>query len=149
MAKEGDDLTKKENYANIRSYITHNKGGKWELIKAPVKDSEGNKIDCFLEEGCSLNLEIYSSNGRYAPPYSQESSIGIIMAVGNVGYELDRKRPDRINTYLSRDGGLNWNEVKKGAHIYEIGDHGGLIVMAEHDKPTREIYYSFNEGKTW
>jgi len=52
------------------------------------------------------------------------------MAVGNVGKELD-KRVDRMNTYLSRDGGLTWSEVKKGSHIYEIGDHGGLIIMAK------------------
>lgn len=54
----------------MRTFITHNKGGKWELIKAPTEDSEGKKIDCYIEEGCSLNLEIYSSNGRFAPPYS-------------------------------------------------------------------------------
>ncbi len=71
------------------------------------------------------------------------------MAVGNVGYELEKRHQDRINTYLSRDGGLTWAEVKKGAHIYEIGDHGGLIVMAKNNEPTKEVYYSFNEGKTW
>jgi hypothetical protein len=31
---------------------------------------------------------------------------------------------------MSRDGGLNWVEIHKGSHIYEISDHGGLIVMA-------------------
>lgn len=66
-----DGLESGEGSSNkIRTLITHNKGGKWELIKAPSKDSENNNIECFLEEGCSLNLEIYSSNGRYAPPYS-------------------------------------------------------------------------------
>ena len=54
----------------IKSYITHNKGGKWELIKAPTIDSEGKKINCYLDEGCSLHLQIYSSDGLYAPPYS-------------------------------------------------------------------------------
>ena len=54
-----------------------------------------------------------------------------------------------MNTYLSRDGGLNWSEVKKGSYIYEIGDHGGLIVMADNTKQTTDIIYSFNEGKTW
>jgi Sortilin, neurotensin receptor 3, len=44
---------------------------------------------------------------------------------------------------------LNWAEVRKGAFIYEFGDHGALIVMAKHDTPTKEILYSFNEGKTW
>ena len=57
---------------NIKTYITHNKGGKWELIRAPTEDSDGNKLTtaCVFEEGCSLNLHIYSSNGIYPPPYS-------------------------------------------------------------------------------
>ena len=53
------------------------------------------------------------------------------MAIGNVGEELERIKNDRINTYFSRDGGLTWAEVHKGSHIYEFGDHGGLIVMAK------------------
>jgi hypothetical protein len=31
---------------------------------------------------------------------------------------------------MSRDGGLTWFEIAKGSHIYEIGDHGGVIVLA-------------------
>jgi hypothetical protein len=106
VLKEGDEFTVKDLENNIKTYITHNKGGKWELIKSPPEDSLGKKINCFIEEKCSLNLQIYSSNGIYAPPYSQDSAIGLIMAVGNVGEELERIRNDRINTYLSRDGGL-------------------------------------------
>ena len=37
----------------------------------------------------------------------------------------------------------------KGSYIYELGDHGGLIVMAANTKQTSEILYSYNEGKTW
>ena len=54
-----------------------------------------------------------------------------------------------MNTYLSRDGGLNWKEIRKGSHIYEIGDHGALIVMATNTEPTSEILYSFDEGESW
>lgn len=68
--KEGDEFSAKELEKNIKTHITHNKGGKWELLKAPTEDSNGKKIQCFIEEGCSLNLQIYSSNGVYAPPYS-------------------------------------------------------------------------------
>ena len=32
---------------------------------------------------------------------------------------------------MSRDGGLTWYEIAKNSHIYEIGDHGGVIVMAD------------------
>ena len=67
----------------MRTYITHNKGGKWEMIKAPSEDSLGRKSNCYLEDGCSLHLQIYSSNGIYAPPYSQDSAVGLIVAVGN------------------------------------------------------------------
>jgi hypothetical protein len=75
--------------------------------------------------------------------------VGIILAVGNIGERLDRQLTDRMSTYLSRDGGLNWSEIRKGPFIYEIGDHGALIVMAKHGVPTNEILYSYNEGKTW
>jgi len=79
---------------------------------------------------------MYSNNGMYPPPYSQESAVGIIMGVGNIGQYLENRKEDRINTYLSRDGGLNWEEVKKGPYIYEFGDHGAIIIMAPKNKPT-------------
>jgi len=47
----------------------------------------------------------------YGPVYSVDNSIGLIMATGNVGYYL-ATRSDEINTYLSRDGGMSWFEVK-------------------------------------
>jgi hypothetical protein len=85
----------------------------------------------------------------YAPPYSQETAVGLILAVGNIGESLEASKVQRLNTYLTRDGGITWNEVMKGPYIYEFGDHGGLIVMAKNMEPTKEIIYSFNEGKTW
>ncbi len=69
--------------------------------------------------------------------------------MGNLGERLERQAADRLSTYLSRDGGVSWQEIKKGPYIYEIGDHGGLIVMAQHMSPTNSVLYSFNEGKTW
>lgn len=70
MFKEGEETAMKNIEENIRTYITHNKGGKWDLLKAPTEDSEGNKIKCYIEDNCGLHLQIYSSNGIYAPPYS-------------------------------------------------------------------------------
>ena len=66
---------------------------------------------------------------EFGPFYSPTSSIGLIIGTGNVGNYLSLN-PDEINTYLSRDGGLNWFEIRKGSHIYEMGNHGGIIVMA-------------------
>jgi len=130
--------------------MTHNKGASWELIRAPDKDMRGKSTNCFQEDGCSLHLQMYSNNDlMYAPPYSQESAVGIVMAVGSVGDKLDFDRGARKGTFLSRDGGLTWTEIAKIPLIYEFGDHGGLLVAAPNLEATTQIRYSWNEGKTW
>ncbi|CAE8733445.1 unnamed protein product, partial [Polarella glacialis] len=70
------------------------------------------------------------------------------MGTGNVGPYL-RFEPDQTNTYMSRDGGLTWVEAHKGAFIYEFGDHGGLIVMADDIRKTKLVVFSWNEGQSW
>ena len=134
----------------IKTYITHNKGASWELIKAPEQDMSGKTTDCFMEDGCSLHLQMYSNNElAFAPPYSQESAVGVVMAVGSIGDKLDFDRGARKGTFLSRDGGLSWSEIAKIPLIYEFGDHGGLLVAAPNLESTTQIRYSWNEGKSW
>lgn len=72
----------------------------------------------------------------YAPPYSQESAIGVVMANGNVGERLEFDRGSKKGTFLSRDGGLTWSEIAKIPLIYEFGDHGGLLVAAPNIQST-------------
>jgi len=73
---------------------------------------------------------MYSLNkNTFAPPYSQESAIGVVMAVGNTGTSLALGQENK-GTYLSRDGGLTWAETAKIPLIYEFGDHGALLVAA-------------------
>lgn len=71
---------------------------------------KGKSSKCFLEDGCSLHFNIYNRLGDdyHAPPYSSENAVGIIMAVGNTGQTLKKNKGDKKSTYLSRDGGVNW-----------------------------------------
>lgn len=134
----------------IKTYISHNKGASWELIRAPEVDMRGKSSSCFLEDGCSLHLQMYSNNEQmYAPPYSQESAVGVVMAVGNMGQRLELEKGARKGTFLSRDGGVSWSEIAKLPLIYEFGDHGGLLVAAPNIQSTKQVRYSWNEGKTW
>ena len=133
---------------NVKTYITHNKGGSWELLRAPTTTSKGKPIECFTEDGCSLHLEIYSHKGELAPVYSTASSVGIVLGTGNLGKRLTANDQAK-NLYISRDGGLTWRSVKPGVYIYEIGDHGSIIVIAKKNTPTKEIEYSHDEGQTW
>jgi hypothetical protein len=125
----------------ITTVITYNKGGSWRRIKAPDRDSEGKKYEC--EGDCYLNL--HGISGDYPPFYSVDSAAGIIIANGNVGKYLSHEQGE-TSTYLTRDGGLNWFEIRKNPHIYEIGDHGALIIIADTLNPTNTIYYSWDEG---
>jgi hypothetical protein len=49
---------------------------------------------------------------------------------------------------LSRDGGLTWEDVAENTAIYEIGNHGGIIVLASHrsEGPTDTITFSMDAG---
>ena len=143
--KSGRTKMNKQN--PMRTYITFNKGADWQLLRAPDEDSRNRSINCRIEAQCSLHLQSYSSNVDI-PPYSQENAVGLIMGVGNVGRFLS-SRQDQLNTYLSRDGGLTWIEIQKGAFIYELGDHGGIIVMAPYGHATTDVLYSWDEGLNW
>jgi len=93
--------------------------------------------ECFIEDGCSLHLQMYSHNElMFAPPYSQESAIGVVMVVVNLGQRLEHERGARKGTFLSRDGGLSWSEISKIPLIYEFGDHGGLLLAAPNTQST-------------
>lgn len=131
----------------VRTVISFDKGGVWSYLKAPKVDSLGKKTDC-PPERCWLHLHGVTNFHNYAPFYSTENAVGIIMGTGNTGPYL-RFEPDQTNTYLSRDGGLTWVEAHKGAFIYEFGDHGGLLVMADDIRKTKQVVFSWNEGKSW
>eukprot|EP00917_Polyrhabdina_sp_WS-2016_P005627 GHVP01012586.1.p1 GENE.GHVP01012586.1~~GHVP01012586.1.p1 ORF type:complete len:916 (+),score=151.78 GHVP01012586.1:372-3119(+) len=132
----------------VRTVVSFDKGGSWQFIPAPKIDSVGKPISCESAASCHLNLHGISNFHRFAPFYSVEAAVGLVMGTGNVGSSLEYES-DNVNTYLSRDGGLTWIEAHKGAYIYEYGDHGGLVVMADDVKKTSKVIFSWNEGETW
>jgi Sortilin, neurotensin receptor 3, len=110
-----------------------------------VKDSEGNELICAGD--CSLHLK-GRTDVSSTSIYSSDNSPGLALGVGNTGMYLTQKDSE-INTYLTRDGGHTWFEIRKGSHLYEIGDRGGIIVMARDDIAIKTIIYSWDEGLTW
>lgn len=129
-----------------KTLITFNKGGTWQTLKAPEKTSSGRNFKCQDDE-CSLHLHSFSSK-KFAQFYSLDSAPGIILGTGNVGKHLSTD-PGAVGLFLSRDGGFTWQHVYKGSLIYEIGDHGGLIVAAHNLEETNTVLYTWNEGLSW
>lgn len=69
------------------------------------------------------------------------------MGVGNIGENLGSY--EEGDTFLSTDSGLTWRMVDFGSNLYEFGDQGNLLVMADDQEPTSVVQYSFDHGKTW
>ena len=69
------------------------------------------------------------------------------MAVGNVGETLEEY--DQSDTFLSCDAGFTWEEVHKDAHLWEFGDSGSILIMANDEGPTDHVMFSTDEGLNW
>ncbi|XP_029628708.1 sortilin-related receptor isoform X2 [Salmo trutta] len=135
---------------NMRSVITFDKGGTWELLQAPSADSLGGTLDCQLSKGCSLHLaqrwsQLLNIQLRRMPILSKESAPGLIMATGSVGKNLANKP----NVYVSSSAGARWREALAGPHFYTWGDHGGILMAIAQGGSSTHLKFSTNEGETW
>lgn len=57
--------------------------------------------------------------------------------------------PEDCDTFLSTDAGLTWSMVQEGAHKYEFGDQGSILVIADDEEATDHVHYSYDGGATW
>ncbi len=69
------------------------------------------------------------------------------MAVGSVSEKLAPYKES--DTFLSRDAGFTWEEVHKDAHLWEFGDSGSILVMANDEEPTDHVLFTTDEGLNW
>jgi hypothetical protein len=132
-----------------QTVISFDNGGEWKKLIAPATNSLGIPTNCSLTTGCSLHLHGLTSwyTGLFPPFYSSPNSIGLMVAVGNLGLLLTSDTSS-LKTYFSRDAGITWSELFPQPTIYEFGDHGGILVYAVITTPTTSVYYSLNEGLT-
>ncbi|XP_065899121.1 VPS10 domain-containing receptor SorCS1-like isoform X4 [Dysidea avara] len=131
-----------------RTVITFDNGARWQAIEAPSLGVDGNPINCDMPN-CSLHFHMGSSiDYRRVGVYERDSAPGLIVANGNYGPYLS---DDNVNVYITRDGGLNWEQTLAISWHVEIIDHGGLLVAArdDHQVDSTNIMYSCNEGMNW
>jgi len=138
----------------LKSMITHNDGAEWALIPPPKTDALGNNYECvgvanIATEKCSLHLHSYTERNDKSATFSSPTAMGLMMAVGNVGEYLARKDDESTDTFITGDAGITWQSVKKGSYLWEYGDQGSIIVIVEESRPTKIIFYTLDEGKTW
>ncbi|KAK9475569.1 uncharacterized protein V1510DRAFT_405637 [Dipodascopsis tothii] len=131
----------------LRTQITFNDGGQWHYLMPPPVDSENKKYDCTGSiDQCSLNLHGFTER-RNDKSYSSASAVGLMVGLGNVGEYMTTR--DMADTFLTRDGGVTWVEIKKGRYIWEYGDQGAIIVLVKDGEATNVLEYTLDEGMTW
>ena len=145
-----NDKNFKKEGKKLKTQITHNDGAEWAYIKPPSKDVDGKPFKCQNSDlaKCSLHLHGYTERIDKSHTYSSKSAVGLMFGTGGVSEYLEAGVSD---TFMSSDAGLNWKQVKKGKYMWEYGDQGSIVVLvAEHEsEPTKEIFYSLDEGDTW
>lgn len=132
---------------NLRTMITHNDGAEWSYLPPPQKDLDGNNFCNGPLQKCSLNVHGYTERMDKSHTYSSQSAVGLMLAVGNVGDNLEPF--DKSNTFITRDAGITWSEVKKGSYMWEYGDQGSIIVLVKDRETTNVVSFSTDEGATW
>jgi hypothetical protein len=152
ICKECADMDCRQ-VCHVTTAITFDKGGIWQPIEAPTRDSRNIKVSCRendrLASGrCPLNLHGFATINT-TPIHSHQKAAGLVLATGNTGpYLHSHLVGAEVNTYMSRDAGLSWFEIAKGSHTYEITDNGGLLVLAKTES-ANEIHYSLDQGLSW
>lgn len=127
-------------YSRVSTKITYDMGGLWRKMEGPQED-------CPPQESCHMNLRSKTSTYR-SGFYSTPSAIGILLGTGNVGDYLE-KRDEMVQTYISRDAGWSWTKILNTSAVFEVSNHGGLILAADNIHTTNKIMYSWNEGLSW
>ena len=84
----------------------------------------------------------------YQSILSQDSAVGLLMALGNLGSSLSSSRGD-VRLYFSRDGGFTWFQVGTGFWEFQFAALGSVIVAVRKFVTTSVIQWSCDEGHTW
>ncbi|EFR02203.1 vacuolar protein sorting/targeting protein PEP1 [Nannizzia gypsea CBS 118893] len=151
IVANADEVRHKGQDKKFRSMISHNDASEWALMPPPKKDVEGHSFDCKVKdkgtEECALHIHGYTERRDSRDSMSSGSAVGLIIGVGNVGpYLTTRAESD---TFMSRDAGITWHQVRKGRYQWEFGDQGSIVVIVAEEKPTKVLSYSLDEGETW
>lgn len=136
----------------LQSRMTRDNGASWFPLTPPEKDSLGQAYPGCSKQGseCHLHLHSYTELEDAENIFSASSAKGLLVGIGNVGSSLgtlsSSSSTNSLATFLTRDAGRSWKEVRKGAFHHEIGDHGALLILAPMYEPTDKVLYSLDGG---
>lgn len=134
-----------------KSKITMDDGENWDYLKILDSDTCGNDDECSLHVAW---LAQRSGDGAV----KTGSTPGILLGIGNVGKYLEND-VTKLNTFISRDGGISWKKVSDKPSVFGFGDVGNIIVTVpvslnfyldgSTDDLNDSFSYSLDQGDSW
>ncbi|GAM16935.1 hypothetical protein SAMD00019534_001100 [Acytostelium subglobosum LB1] len=120
------------------SMISYDNGGRWVKFNPPAGGS------C---KGCSLNFN-GNSVDQVHPFYTNDNVFGLAVATGYIDNNLNTKNPlARTTTWFSRDTGVNWTSIYEGPSVYEFGNYGNVLLLANATANT--LKFSLDQGASF
>ncbi|ORX42516.1 Oligoxyloglucan reducing end-specific cellobiohydrolase [Hesseltinella vesiculosa] len=147
VSNHQDIASGRSNDKSLQTRISFDDGATWNSI-SKVKDNSGQPMQC-REQGnhCQLHLHSVTSPHNAGQVFSSVTAVGLVMGVGSYS---DHLLPyDDCDTFLSTDGGISWTLTGEGAHKYEFGDMGAILVLVDDEKATDHFWWSSNRGDSW
>ena len=116
-------------------------------LKSKISFDDGRTFSPLTtRDGDEIHLHSVSDMSNSGRVFSSPAP-GILMGIGNKGKHL--KEYEHGDLYVSDDAGLHWTRALKGAHKYEFGDKGAVLVAIDDEGPTDTFSYSLNHGHKW
>lgn len=120
--------------------------GAFKKLKTQISFDDGRTFTDVKAGDQNLHLHSVTDANNVGRVFSSPAP-GIVMGIGNTGDGLREYAEGDL--WVSDDAGRTWTKAVEGAHKYEIGDSGSVLVAVYDESETGKISYSTNHGKDW
>ncbi len=145
-----------EKISNIQGIVLVNTVDNWKKVEASTLAEKNIVSKISFDDGRTFQdlkagdekLHLHSvTDAKQGGRIFSSPAPGIVMGIGNTGKYL---RPyEDGDLFVSNDAGATWAKRRDGAHLYEFGNQGAVIMAVDDEEPTSQIIYSIDHGKTW
>ena len=145
-----------EKISNIQGIVLVNIVDNWKDVDASTLAEKNIMSQISFDDGRTFQdlkvgdkkLHLHSvTDAKQGGRIFSSPAPGLVMGVGNTGKFL---RPyEDGDLFVSDDAGVTWTKAQDGAHLYEFGNQGAVIVAVDDEDPTNHLLYSIDHGKTW
>ena len=145
-----------EKISNIQGIVLVNIVDNWQDVERSTLTEKKIQSQISFDDGRTFQdlkvkdkrLHLHSvTDARQGGRIFSSPAPGVVMGIGNTGKYL--KSYDDGDLFVSDDAGVTWTLALDGAHLYEFGNQGAVLVAIDDEDTTDHFRYSLNHGKTW